>query len=141
MKNMREAKHTILWADDDADDLQLMHEALDKSDHNFNIAEANNGLEALALLKKMNEANDLPCLIILDMNMPIMCGRKTLAAIKKEKAYRDIPVIIFTTSASELDRLFCKQFDVDMVTKPTSFESFKTVVNRLVSTCNQQAHQ
>lgn len=128
-------KNTILWADDDADDLQLMQEILIKSENDFTIIEVKNGKEALEHLEKAKEDDSLPCLIILDINMPVLDGKETLSIIKKNPAYKNIPVVIFTTSESELDRRFCQRFDTEMVTKPPSFATLEATVVRLLSFC------
>lgn len=128
-------KNTILWADDDADDLQLMQEILGKSDHDFDIIEVNNGQEALAYLDKAKKEGHLPCLIILDINMPVLDGKETLSLIKKNPAYADVPVVVFTTSDSELDKIFCQRLNTEMVTKPPSFTSLEATIVRLLSFC------
>jgi len=129
-------KNTILWADDDADDLQLMQEILGKSDHDFDIIEVNNGQEALAYLDKAKKEDNLPCLIILDINMPVLDGKETLSIIKKNPAYAAVPIVVFTTSDSELDKIFCQRLNTEMVTKPPSFSSLEATIVRLLSFCN-----
>src|SRR5690349_11198056 len=98
------AKHTILWADDDADDLQMMQEVMHKTGRDYNIIEVQNGREALEYLNKAKQNSDFPCLIILDINMPVLDGKETLSIIKNTKEYNEIPVVVFTTSESELDK-------------------------------------
>lgn len=129
-------RNTILWADDDADDLQMMREILLKSDRDFDIHEVHNGKEALAFLDEARERSSLPCLIILDINMPVMDGKETLSIIKKSKDYASIPVVVFTTSESELDKMFCKRLGTEMITKPPNFSSLEATVNRLLRFCN-----
>jgi CheY-like chemotaxis protein len=129
-------KNTILWADDDADDLMLMKEILLKNNRNYEIVEVRNGKEALDFLKHAKEAAHLPCLIILDINMPILDGKETLSILKKEEAYQSIPVVVFTTSNSELDKLFCNKYQVEMITKPPHYKSLENAVLRLLNFCN-----
>ncbi|MGN6163185.1 MAG: response regulator [Flavisolibacter sp.] len=129
-------KNTILWADDDADDLMLMKEILLKNNRNYEIVEVRNGKEALDFLKQAKEAAHLPCLIILDINMPILDGKETLSILKKEEAYQSIPVVVFTTSNSELDKLFCNKYQVEMITKPPHYKSLENAVLRLLNFCN-----
>ena len=128
-------KNTILWADDDADDLMLMKEILLKNNRLYNIVEVRNGKEALDYLKISRENGKLPCLIILDINMPILDGKETLSILKKEEEFSSIPVVVFTTSNSELDKLFCKKFQVEMITKPPHFKSLENAVLRLLNFC------
>ena len=129
------AKHTILWADDDCDDLQMMREILTKQKRDFEIAEVHNGKEALEYLKTSNEKSALPCLIILDINMPVLDGKETLSIIKNDNQYKNIPVVIFTTSESELDKMYCKRFNTEMVTKPPTFSTLSAVLDKLLNFC------
>jgi CheY-like chemotaxis protein len=126
------SKNTILWADDDYDDLQIMREVLSKKDTDFKIVEVHNGKEALDYLEQVEE---LPCLIILDINMPILDGKETLSILKNTDEYKDIPVVVFTTSESELDRLYCRKFNTEMITKPPSFSTLNAVLDKLLKFC------
>ncbi|MGZ3840391.1 MAG: response regulator [Flavisolibacter sp.] len=130
-------KNTILWADDDADDLMLMKEILLKNQRNYEIAEVRNGKEALDFLQRSAETAQLPCLIILDINMPILDGKETLSILKKHEVFQSIPVVIFTTSSSELDKIFCKKYQVEMITKPPHYKSLETAVLRLLNYCSR----
>ena len=129
-----EKKH-ILWADDDTDDLMLMRHVLQDIGQVYNIKEVSNGREAIDYLETVKRKNDLPCLIILDMNMPVLNGKETLSLIKKDEALKDIPLVFFTTSNSELDKMYCKRFGVEMITKPPQYGSLKTAVKRLLDYC------
>lgn len=130
-------KNTILWADDDMDDLLLMKEILVKNGREYEIVEVRNGKEALHFLQESKAASHLPCLIILDINMPILDGKETLSLIKKNEDYARIPVVVFTTSNSELDKLFCRRHKVEMITKPPHYKSLEKAVLQLLEFCNQ----
>ena len=132
---MSTIRHTILCVDDDPDDLQLLNEALKGASEDFEIIEAHNGREALERLQKFKHGDHPPCLIILDINMPIMNGKETLSLIKKDEVLQSIPVVVFTTSESELDKTFCHKHGVEMITKPPSFKSFTTAVQKLLRFC------
>ena len=130
-------QQTILWADDDEEDLELFREVLLHINHSFTIVEVTNGREVLDYLNSRT-SNDYPCLIILDMNMPILSGRDTLKALKSQTKYKDIPVIVFTTSSSELDKSFCKHFNTEMITKPPAYDQLKKIIARFLKTCNRE---
>lgn len=129
------AKQTILWADDDSDDLQLMQEVMEKTGRDYHVIEVGNGLEALDYLKQAQQNSNLPCLIILDINMPVLDGKETLSIIKRTEEYKEIPVVVFTTSESELDKLYCKRFNTEMVTKPPSFSTLSAALDKLLNFC------
>lgn len=127
--------NTILWADDDYDDLQMMREILANKKRDFEIVEVHNGREALQYLNEAKQTSQLPCLIILDINMPVLDGKETLSILKNNDYYKDIPVVVFTTSESELDKLFCKKFNTEMVTKPPTFSTLNAALDRLLKFC------
>lgn len=125
-------KNTILWADDDTDDLQMMREILVKNNQEFHIVEVGNGKEALNFLEQSLHQHNLPCLIILDINMPVLGGKETLAAIKARKEFTYIPIVVFTTSESDLDRLFCEKYNTQMITKPPSYKTLESTIFRVL---------
>src|SRR5215203_3708183 len=104
------AKHTIFYAEDDLDDLFIVKQAFQIYDGTIRIVHANNGLEALEMLQNLHEKDTLPCLILLDINMPGMDGRETLIKIKQHERWRDIPAVVFSTSSSSLDREFASKW-------------------------------
>jgi CheY-like chemotaxis protein len=131
-------KRQVLWADDDMDDLMLMRHVLQDIGDEYDIKEVHNGREALDYLeaaKQDSQDSCLPCLIILDMNMPVLNGKETLSLIKKDEVLREIPLVFFTTSNSELDKMYCKRFGVEMITKPPRYNNLKEAVKRLLEYC------
>ena len=129
-----EKKH-ILWADDDMDDLMLMRHVLQDIGQEYNIKEVTNGQEALKYLETGKQTDNLPCLIILDMNMPVLNGKETLSLIKRDDVLKEIPLVFFTTSNSELDKMYCQRFGVEMVTKPAQYNNLKVAVKKLLDHC------
>lgn len=130
--------HTILWADDDADDLFIVREVMENLQENHRVTEVSNGREVLDYLNAIKSPSDLPCLVILDINMPVLNGKETLAIIKSEERFNAVTVAVFTTSSSEKDRQFCERFGARMFTKPHSFAGFQKLVSELLSLCTIQ---
>ena len=125
----------ILHIDDDPDDQQLFKSAIKRVDAYSEIVVAENGAEGIEYLLLMKEQNTLPCIIVLDINMPKVNGRETCLAIKKDDLLAAIPLIIFSTSNSALDRLFFENKDVVYITKPTDFDQIVEVANELLDKC------
>lgn len=126
----------ILWADDDLDDIAIMRDVMFGIDNNHDIKEVDNGRKVLDYLDHAKHTDNYPCLIVLDMNMPILSGRDTLIIIKNNPDFKDIPVVVFTTSNSNLDRMFCERYGVEMITKPVTYSSLKDTIQQLLSFCN-----
>ena len=125
----------ILYAEDDPDDRELLREAFNELHKDLKMVETANGREALLYLRSIKGIQNPPSLVILDLNMPILNGRETLAIMKSENETALIPVVIFTTSSSPLDEDFCKKFSVEMITKPSTPEELKTVAKHLFDFC------
>lgn len=113
------AKKVILLVDDDLDDQELFGEAMSIVDSEAHCHFASDGEEGLRML----EHTGLDCdLIFLDLNMPKMNGKQFLAEIKKNSAYRNIPVVIFSTSLREKDGIETAEMGAaHFLTKPSSF--------------------
>ena len=130
---MMDSKPVILYADDDPDDREMLREYLLSRNNEFEVVEVANGREALLYLRSTKGLKNPPVLVVLDLNMPILTGRETLAIMKSEQETEKLPVVVFTTSASAHDEAFCKKFGVTMVTKPQTLEEVKAAVDILLS--------
>ncbi|HVG40450.1 MAG TPA: response regulator [Chitinophagaceae bacterium] len=125
----------ILCVDDDEDDLILIREAIERNNEHYEVLEAFDGVQALELLEQMGAQGVLPCLIILDINMPRMNGKQTLTHIKKDVTLQSIPLIVFTTSSNTMDKMFCELHGVEMITKPYDLKSTQMVVKKMLQAC------
>lgn len=92
---------TILVADDDADDRQLISEALSTLPIQFSIIHLENGKEVLDYLLRRDRFADVksqPDLIFLDLNMPLLDGFEVLKGIRIHQVLTSIPVHVVTVS-------------------------------------------
>ena len=121
----------ILLVEDDPGDVRLMREAL-KEGKVLNVLHVvGDGIEALAFLKHegRHAKTPRPDIILLDLNLPRMDGRELLARIKTDPNLLRIPVVILTTSKSEVDIL--KSYDLHAncyITKPVGFDQLINIV-------------
>ncbi|MEM8873456.1 MAG: response regulator [Planctomycetota bacterium] len=82
----------IMLIDDDPDCRMLVRDALDETGVNFDATEAENGADALAVLRR----GAPPDLIFLDLEMPRMDGLETLERIKSDPRLHHVPVVMMT---------------------------------------------
>jgi CheY-like chemotaxis protein len=129
------SKHTILYAEDDPDDLFMVKQAFEQHDH-IEVIHAPNGLDALQLLESMKSKSILPCLVILDINMPVMDGKEALRKIRETTNFKEIPVVLFSTSNSNSDKTFAEQWQAELVTKPLSYGDLESIARSFVDKCN-----
>lgn len=83
----------VLVVDDDPDTREVLSELLDAS--GLKVMQAENGLKALDVLKKTPR---FPCLVLLDLSMPVLDGRGFLKRRAKDPTLRDIPVVVISAS-------------------------------------------
>src|SRR6476661_11125311 len=126
---------TILCVDDDKDDLLFLREAIAAQGHQFTIEEASNGREALDYLQKAVEKNTLPCLVIMDINMPKMNGRETIRKIRENKDLEKLPVVVFTTSSQAADQEYFENLGIQFYSKPFDYTLFRSRIAELLLYC------
>ena len=127
--------YTILYVEDDHDDLLIISEAFEKYTDHLIVVHAPHGREAMHILKSMSLNNKLPCLIILDINMPVMDGKETLSEIRKNKDYDNIPIVIFSTSRHLPDKEFAENLDATFISKPVQYLDMENLVKEFVAKC------
>jgi CheY-like chemotaxis protein len=132
---MPELQRTVLCVDDDADDREVVCYTIAEIDPSLKVEHAADGVEAIEYLAKAKQENALPCLVILDINMPKMDGKQTLAEIKKDSKLSGLPVVIFSTSNNPIDKLYCDRYGVELVTKPSNMRNMHREVRRLLQPC------
>jgi CheY-like chemotaxis protein len=126
----------VLCVDDDPDDWELIRSAIFDIDPSYIIDYAANGKEAIQYLDDAKNI-ELPCLIIVDINMPVMDGKQTVMEIKKTPELSQIPIVVFSTSNHPLDLSFCKRYGVEMVTKPANLKQISQEAKRLLHYCDE----
>lgn len=124
----------ILCVDDDHDDCFLLRESIQRLS-DVVVENAFNGEKALEVLDNQKLSGDLPCLIVMDINMPSMDGIKTIEAIKKDSQLKNIPVVVFSTSLKTLDKEYIKTQNIESLTKPLDWSSYKEIAQKLLTYC------
>lgn len=135
MESTKPLGKTILCIDDDPDDLQLLREAVKTIDGNITILEAHDGEDGMAQLSRLKESGSLPCLVVLDINMPRMDGKTTFVKIRSDDGLSTVPVVIFSTSSSPLDKMYFNREQVAYFTKPINFSQLVEVATAMISYC------
>lgn len=125
-------KRPILLVDDDAVDVMTARRALKEAGVSNRVDTAENGEAALRHLAANEQA--LPCLILLDLNMPKMNGIEFLTAVKKDERFRMIPVVVLTTSKGDQERLACFRWGAaGYMIKCVEFNEFVELVKTINS--------
>ena len=126
MKNLN-----ILLIEDDMIEVMKLKRASGSLNLDHNITEANNGEEALSILK---DKDNLPHIILLDLNMPKINGIEFLKILKADGQLRYIPTIVLTTSSNQRDLLECYKVGIaGYVLKPLKYEDYVSKIEKLLS--------
>lgn len=134
-------KNIVFYADDDTDDLELVQDAFARFTNNVEVITAKDGIQALSYLKSLNFQTSMPCLIILDINMPILNGRDVLKRIKEMTHLSTIPVVLFSTSSSPSDKEFARNYEAGFVTKPLDVSQMEMITELFVDHCSDETRK
>jgi CheY-like chemotaxis protein len=128
----------VLLADDDEDDRLIFREAFGEIKIKTTVKTVNDGVELMDYLNRNRD--ELPHILFLDLNMPRKNGLDCLSEIKRINSLKDIPVAIYSTSASEeeIEDTFVKGANV-YIKKPNDFGTLKKILEEVI-TINWQYH-
>jgi CheY-like chemotaxis protein len=111
----------ILLIDDDDDDQLIFKDALKELSFGYDCWMASNGLEAL---QRLDAEKELPAIIFLDLNMPLMNGLEFIDLTRQNENYKNIPIIIFSTSDNPVDKKrLMKMGAIRFITKSSDFRN------------------
>jgi len=116
-------EHLILVVDDDRDIRDTLIETLE--DHGYRAAGAANGAEALAVLRTVAPR---PCLILLDLMMPVMDGQGFREEQLKNPTWAEIPVVVIS-AYSDVEAQ-ARTLSAEYMRKPLAIRPLIDVVRR-----------
>nr|WP_295932199.1 response regulator [uncultured Dyadobacter sp.] len=123
---------TIYIVDDDPDDIFLIQQAITELQLDVQVLTALNGMQ---LVKNLNPDTG-NCLVLIDMNMPVMNGIETLEALYAEDRFRNIRSILMSTSnAAELSRLALNAGAMKFICKPCHYDGYLRLLKEIYDKC------
>lgn len=127
---MKSTCKAILLVEDDEVDAMTVRRALKELHVSNPLVQVTNGEEALAYLRQPGQV--MPCIILLDLNMPVMGGIEFLQVDKHDDALKRIPVVVLTTSEEQQDKV--ASFDLGVagyIRKPVDYKQFVEAVRSI----------
>jgi len=123
-----------LLIDDDFDDHEIFAIALNDADKTYKCVTAKNGVDAL---EKLNtDETFIPDYIFLDLNMPRKTGQECLVEIRRNDKFKNLPVIIYSTSLDMVDVLYEKGAHY-YIRKPAEFSHLKKVILKAITAISE----
>jgi CheY-like chemotaxis protein len=127
---MKMLNRPILVVEDDDVDVMTIRRALKEIKVDNPLVRQENGELAIDYLRDRN--NPAPCIILLDLNMPVMSGIEFLEIIKSDESLRRIPVVVLTTSKEQEDKVNSFNFSVaGYMAKPVEYRRFVEVMRSI----------
>lgn len=124
----------ILLVEDNPGDVRLTKEALKEVKMHINLSVVEDGMEALAFLRRQTKykKSPRPDLILLDLNLPKKGGIEVLSEIKSDEDLKLIPVVVLTVSKAEEDifRTYNNHANC-YITKPVGLNDFIEIVKSI----------
>lgn len=128
--NADNTPYQILLADDDLDDCLFFKEAIEELNLSAQLTIVHHGEELMQLL---NESENLPCVLFLDLNMPRKNGFECLKEIKRTDKLKALPVIILSTSLNEATATQLHHNGAHhYIRKPSEFAALKNLIDTAI---------
>ena len=135
MNEYKRIKVKILLVEDNAADIRLTKEVLQKGGIVSNVDIVRDGVEAIDFLKKKGKFSSVstPNLILLDLNLPKRNGFEVLEEIKQDEELKRIPVVVLTISDSNEDLIKAYNLHANCyVIKPLEMKEFYRIINSIM---------
>ena len=127
----------ILLVEDNPDDVELTRIAFAEAGATYHLTVVSDGAQAVDYLLARGahsdrDPNELPALVLLDLNLPKLDGREVLQVLRNHPATKTLPVVVLTTSAEpyDVDRVYDLGAN-SYIQKPVEFERFVEVVRQI----------
>ena len=135
MNEYKRVKANVLLVEDNAADIRLTKEVLQKRRIVGSLDVVRDGVEAIDFLKKRGKYSNVntPNLILLDLNLPKRNGFEVLEEIKQDEELKRIPVVILTVSDANEDIIKAYSLHANCyVIKPLEMKEFYRIINSIV---------
>ena len=126
----------IIFGEDDHDDIEFLRETFSSITDDYSLRFIDKGHQLIETLDAMPN-HELPCLLVLDYNMPELNGAEILNILRNDPRYSHIPKIIWSTSGSDTYKSICMELGAaDYVIKPGSVKDLIDTAKYLLSFCS-----
>ena len=131
-------QHTLVYlVDDDEDDRFFFEEALEEISRPTKIASFSNGVDLMANLLGIQQ---LPDVIFIDLNMPLMNGEECIVDIRKEDEFDNVPLVVYSTASDEEQLYRLKDLGAHRyLQKPNTFTQLKVKLENALNEISDES--
>ncbi|MGI8634454.1 MAG: response regulator [Segetibacter sp.] len=120
----------ILLIEDDIDDVDLLKDALLENEVNYQMQVIMEGDKVFTYLQTLD---NLPEIIVMDLNLPKTDGKEILQEIKSSSPLTKIPIVVLTTSSSKEDIDYCNRMGINkFITKPATIDGWNSTIHSIM---------
>ena len=125
---------SVYLVDDDADDRMIFAQAIAEVAENCSLVNFSNGRKIIDFLRTPESRLELPDLLLLDINMPILDGLAALEIIRTEMKLYSLPIAMYSTSSLDADITKALVLGANLyITKPSSFDDLTVLLHKALS--------
>lgn len=122
----------ILLVEDNPVDVDLTLRAFSKRNLTNPINVARDGEEAILWIKRWEEGDKIPVVILLDLKLPKYSGLEVLKELKSHEVFKTIPVVVLTSSAEDVDVEAAYKLGANSyIVKPVDFDKFVEIAGQI----------
>lgn len=129
---MNTEQKTILYVEDDEDDRSFFCTAMQETHPEIKVVVVENGQEALDYLENAKAGNNLPQLVVLDLNLPLVDGKQFLAQLQGDAGLYAVPIVVFSSSENPADAAYMYSKGISFVNKPYNISSMPVLLDLLL---------
>jgi CheY-like chemotaxis protein len=124
----------IFLVDDDVDDQELLKEEINRLDPSIHVKQFFSGVQVMEYVDKMEKS--VPCLIVLDYNMPLLTGHEVLEKLASFPHLKEVPKIVWSTSSSQQYKDKClKTGALKYIVKANDIGSLERIAAEMIAAC------
>jgi CheY-like chemotaxis protein len=138
MHTAAQTKNLVVYVEDDSDDQLLFKQSFSRYSSTYELSMFSDGEEALDYLLHLKDKQEVPCLIILDMNMPGLSAKELLPLIRGIERFEGIPIVVYTTSDHMHDQHYARRFGARFVTKPSDYKKVDSIIDEVIGFCKER---
>jgi DNA-binding response OmpR family regulator len=125
-------KIRIVLIEDDMDDVELLHEALESRNVPFLMKVIKDGSAAITFCEEHTDF--FPDIIVMDFNLPRVHGKDVIAKIRCNEKFAHVPILVLSTSSAIEDMAYANKAGADKyLVKPATIEAIQETVETIVS--------
>ncbi len=127
----------VILAEDDPDDRELFSIFYGGRKDIHLLPSVENGIELIDYLQRAASVHDLPDLIVLDQNMPLMTGKQTLEFLRSSELFSNIPIVVVYSTYTDINLIVeCRKLGASMVVeKPIDHSGYQKMMDDFLDFC------